>query len=99
MDTDSYADVPPCCFEVRQEVFILLVRGDPLAHRAVGRATIERIDEDGTLWVSTPKGHNCPWKCAPDEVFLLKAEAETALKAWQDSLPDIADLCAADPLG
>ncbi len=85
--------------EVGQEVFILLVKAAPTAYRTVGRATVERIDEDGTLWVSVPKGHKCPWKKARDEVFFLKAEATRALKVWQDSLPSIEEIFAGNSLG
>ncbi len=79
--------------EVEQEVFILLVKGgSPVPRRAVGKATVEKIEEDGTLLVSTPKGHKCPWKLKPDEVFCTEKEAEAALDAWLATFPSVREL-------
>lgn len=91
--------MPETQVEIGQEVFILLVAGGMFPHRKVGKATVEKIEDDGTLWVSTPKGVNCPWKKSLDEVFLTKSEASKALKAWLDSLPSIQEIFSRPSLG
>lgn len=86
--------------EVGQDIFVLVVMCDgSYPNRKVVRGTIEKIDENGTPWVSTPNGVNCPWKKKRDEVFLTKPEAEKVLKAWRDSLPDMRELFSGKSLG
>ena len=65
-------------------VWILLVSGAPFPHMCVGRVSIERIDEDGSIWVRAANGHNCPWKKTPADVWSAPEEAELALKQWSD---------------
>ena len=79
---------------VGDKVFILMVapavkikmaedrRPLTLMGRVVGEATVDRVDEDGTLWVSPTSGHGhkTPWRKSPDECWTHREAAERELR-------------------